>query len=1685
MIFNGFTQKINPQPMLAMKNTIFKKLLFGCLLILIGATSIRAQDAKPDLTEATILCDKRPVTITSFIGAGAENAEADDGCLQNITETNTTWFTWEGASDGSLSFDIIPAQADDRFSFSLFRLPNGLNNGINKVAQRCALPCFTGTIGLRDGDNDFVIDDCVAATDGYQRSLSLETGIFYGLMIENTTSDGGFTITFGGDGELVGPVGEIIPDNTAVCFGDAITFDEDITFANGSITRYAWVFEDGADISTQTTQVKTPQEFTFQSNGIKRVELTVTTSIGCTATFETSVTINDCCNSTNQITIEDDPTITEISCPDDTNGAIDIEVNNVSAFPPIYTWSNGETTQDISMLPPTEYSVTVTNAAGCRDSFTHEFIIPNALEAMDVVTPPSCRGTSSAPILDGVITIEASGGRAPYEYDFGDGNGFVTTNTLNGLDTGDYIVIVRDDSGCTKTVDGIELDEKQLNIDADTPINPTCFGEDDGSIDITVDNAVGVLTFDFNDGNGPLDETSITRLVGGIYTINVLDSEGCTGNTVDFTLVEPEQITSIIDGRPGISCTGANDGTAIVTATGGDDNFTYEWSTGETTRNIANLSPGPYTVTITDGNNCTHIETTTLIEPSPLTATVTTTNDVSCPTNEDGSIILDVNGGIMPYKYTLDGINFENGTTLSNLAIGDYDITVTDNNDCPAVVSGVINSPANLSFDVNSTTDICYGESVEFTNTSIFTQGNITSVAWNFGGNDATGPIVNTSFTTIGNPVVTLTVTTDLGCVVPLTQELDIAVIPCCDTDNSIIAFPDPINPLCNSGSSGSIDLNITSTPPLSTINWEDGATGANRSNLSAGNYTVTITNDATCDVEIPISLGEPSLIIPMLTISEPTCDVAANGEITITASGGTLANNSSYDFDFNDGNGFSPTNLLEDLSVGDYDNIRVRDDNNCIVPIDTFLAVPAGFNPITASLNIMPPTCDEATNGVITVTATTQDGSPLFYDFGDGNGLSTDNILNNVEIGFQSIVVQDLDNCMRIIDTTIVAADIMPIQASVQINPPSCEAATNGIITITASSNSAPLEYDFGNGFIDDNIATDLAIGNYPLVIRDRDNCTFNIDTTLAASTTNPIQANLQINQPSCSEATNGAITIIASGNGGPFEYDFDGGGFADENSFMDLTIGNYPIIIRDVDNCTFNIDTSLAVIPGNMPVQATLQIVQPSCGGATDGSVTILPSGELGTDITNYTYDFGNGFFDNNVLDNLGNGDQFFGVVRNANNCSILLDTVLSELVLTPTTPLVIRPTCFGLSDGSIVIEVPAPGEGPFTYNLNDGNGFQDEAALMNLPEGTYNIQVQDNNLCLSVPQDVVVDQPEELMLSLVKTDISCFGESDGSIVATVMGGVGNYSYNWSNGQVNNAATSLAEGEYTLDVTDGNDCPISSDNPVTIIEPTALLAEIDQIDNVLCFGEMNGAITVNPMGGSAPYEYSLDGIIFQPSATFGNLLAGDYSVIVKDSRNCEITTQDETVEEPGEFTVDALVDNETTQLGFTINLSAEANTTATGGINYTWSTPDSIVCTNCERFETIPPGSTTYTVNAVNSDNCQASASVNVAVSTDRPIYFPNLFSPNGDGVNDEYFIPFSPAMEEIVELKIFSRSGSLVFEAFNIRRGEEIIKSWDGEFNGAKLRQGVFVVIAQISFVDNQTLPYSSDITIITSE
>lgn len=1578
------------------------------LIILIVGNFLHLQAQNPaDVSGAIILCSKETRTVANIAGCGDDCNETITTCLGDGTngdvETNSIWFNFRATNFGVLTFVIEALDPNDQLSFAVVQLPNGFNDGTDMVTLRCVPTCTFNRIGLNDTAFDVSEDPaCPPTNDGFLEGLNLEAGLSYGILINNANSTGGFTIEFGGTGELEGPSAVVTPDNATVCFGQTVTFENNSSFDDGTIVEYEWDF--GPDVLGEqiiTTPTPNPQTVNYTTPGAKNVTLTIRTNLDCEArtVFENIVTIDDCCDSDNQISIGDNPIISEVACPGDVNGAIDIQVTSPPNFPPTIEWSTGENTEDIAGLGPGEYSVTVSNAATCRDSFTVELIPPNTLTAVEVVTPPSCGGLS-----DGMIVVQATGGRMPYAYNWDDGNGFISDGTLTDLPIGDYSVTVQDATGCTFPIEGIELDEKELIVEIVNQNDPNCQGGTDGRITLNISNGIAPFQYDFNDGLGLVGEPVLSQLAAGDYILDVFDAEQCQG-TIDFLLNEPEELRLNIE--PGrISCNGAADGALIAIPAGGTPDYTFAWSTGTTTRTIDELVAGDYTLTVTDANGCTIEQTVTLDEPELLEATITNILDVECPGQGNGSIDLDIQGGISPYQFSLDGLNFnnfDNGTTLTGLEAGEYQITIEDNNACSVVVEATINSPATLSIDVNQVANICYGESITFTDASIFTRGQIVAWEWDFG--DGATPATATDagphqivYTSIGQPIVTLTLRTDLNCEVTFSDTLAIQVESCCDREeNSVTAagFGEP--PACTGESSGAISLFPISTPPITSIIWNDALlTGEILEDLPAGEYTVSITNEAECEATNTFVLEDPEPLTATLSLESPTCEAAFNGGITAMATGGT---GFLYEYDF--GNGFSDINTFSDLNTGNY-SVTIQDENFCQLVIDTVLQVPDGFEAIIASLGTINPTCAEAANGEITVNLTDN----RVYDF------------------------------------------------------------------------------DFGNGFTNASILQDIPIGDYSVVIRDADNCTLQLDTNLfIPSGQEAIGATLNIVTPSCEEALNGVVVVNAidliGSNINTFEYDF-GSGFTTTNSVDNLGVGALSVTIRDADNCTLMIDTSLSVSPDAMPVSLSLNITNPSCGGLTDGSITVLPSGESGTDPANYEYDFGNGFVPNNINAGLGNG-SFSITVRNENNCTSSLDTVLSELTLAPDLPTITEPSCFGFSDGNIAFIVPN-GIGPFLYDLQDGNGFQPEGVINNLPEGTYNIQVQDADLCLSELVEVVVNQPTALTITTDAIDISCFGENDGSIMANVSGGVGGYTYTWSDGQTTRTADNLPPGDYTVNVLDANNCVIEDAN--AIIEPTELSIAVADVSNALCFGEANGSISVNAMGGSMPFSFSLDGVLFQSSSTLEGLVAGDYSVTVRDNRNCETATEVVSVAEPAEFSITAEVDRDIANLGFPVNLSASASA-GNVGVNYVWSTPDAVICNNCPSVETVPPGSTTFTVVGINADNCTATASVSVLVSLDRPVYIPNAFSPNGDGNNDTFFIPFSPSMSRIDRLQIYDRAGSLVFEATDIERGEAESRAWDGRFNGSNLRYGVFVIAADISFVDGQTLEFHSDLTLFGEE
>lgn len=556
-------------------------------------------------------------------------------------------------------------------------------------------------------------------------------------------------------------------------------------------------------------------------------------------------------------------------------------------------------------------------------------------------------------------------------------------------------------------------------------------------------------------------------------------------------------------------------------------------------------------------------------------------------------------------------------------------------------------------------------------------------------------------------------------------------------------------------------------------------------------------------------------------------------------------------------------------------------------------------------------------------------------------------------------------------------------------------------------------------------------------------------------------------ISDVDCPDSTDGAIDFLVSNPYGPYGYSWSNG--ANSEDITGLTPGVYTVTVVDEATC---VDAFSFVVDSPPPFTFDTLVVMPTCNGGTDGAVTLVVNG--GTPPYEYNWE-NTGFGPNNTFSGISQGD-YTVIVRDDNDCEFtqVLPVRELELQLDPAVQTITQPSCFGFSDGSIVIAINN-GLPPYEYNFNDGNGFTSSNTLNNIPAGTYLVDVLDANLCSGFFELVVEDHPP-LTLDFAIDNVSCFGESDGSVEALVTGGFGDYAYNWSNGATTSVNGNLVAGTYNLQVTDENNCLITGDAIVT--QPDSLgLGLVEVIDNI-CFGESEGSIEVEAVGGSPPYEYSVDGFTFQMEPVLGNLPAGNYEVTVLDAEGCTATV-DATVIEPIELVVDAGGDRFIV-LGYDTLVRAISNYSP---VTYTWTPMDSLNCLNpdCSLVQVNPTATTTYQVLVTNENGCTATDEVTINLIKDRPIFIPNVFSPNNDGTNDGFTIFSGPGLELIEKLQIFSRWGELVFEANNIFPND-VGLGWDGKFNGDPVNPGVFVYLAQLRFVDEEIVEVKGDVTVI---
>lgn len=555
----------------------------------------------------------------------------------------------------------------------------------------------------------------------------------------------------------------------------------------------------------------------------------------------------------------------------------------------------------------------------------------------------------------------------------------------------------------------------KVTIDSFDVTQITCFGASNGAIDLHVSGGVSPIDYNWSNNDTTQD---ISGLSPGNYSVTVSDSKGC-GDTLSVTINQPDTLV-VTDSVINVSCAGASDGEIHLSVSGGSNPYDYDWGNGDSTQSIIGISGGTYNVTVSDSNSCTATKSITVQEPNSISIQTSVT-DASCNGANDGSASISVTGGTTPYDY--NWTTGSDSSTTDSLTAGTYSVTVTDSNNCSNSTSVAVGEPQPISITPNVTDVSCKGGEDGSITLSVSGGTPAYSYVWSNGKTTA-------SIDTISAGTYIVTVTDDNGC---------------SDTSQATVSEPDSLilstvvtDASCNGAGDGLINLSVGGGTPPYNYNWSNGPTTQNDSNLTAGTYTVTVSDANNCTATLTEEVTEPQAIAITPSVKNVSCNGNANGRIAVNVTGGT--GSGTYDYDWSTGD---TSSIISDLSAGTYD-LTVTDGDNCTQTASYDVSQPPVLSLTLDSNNVL---CNGAADGSIDAQAT---GGVGDFQYLWANGESGSSI-NNLGPGTYSVTVTDTNNCS--------------ISDSVVISEPSALTADASEDTTIAEGYTAPLNVNASGG--------------------------------------------------------------------------------------------------------------------------------------------------------------------------------------------------------------------------------------------------------------------------------------------------------------------------------------------------------------------------------------------------------------------------------------------------------------------------------------------------------------------------------------------------------------------------------------------------------------------------------------------
>ncbi|HKK60457.1 MAG TPA: gliding motility-associated C-terminal domain-containing protein, partial [Salinivirga sp.] len=1153
------------------------------------------------------------------------------------------------------------------------------------------------------------------------------------------------------------------------------------------------------------------------------------------------------------------------------NGMLEVEATGGNGgF--TYQWSDGQTGPIASDLCADGYSVTATDAQGCEMVYTDSvYDVDIHMEVTDT-THVLCAGNPT-----GSATVVASGGNAPYTYNWSDGN---TGPSNDSLSAGWYYITITDLNSC-EHVDSVEirtLYDLQIAFSDTVQItcNPENMGDSTGGITVTPTGGEPPYTYTWSSSDG--NDSIATNLVAGWNYVTVSDPNCSAVDSVFLSAPAPIQI--IETDHQDVLCHGDTTGSTTISVNNGAAPLTLEWAhTSELDLyTLNNLGAGDYTAMVTDNNACMEDTTITILEPAPITYNVDIT-PADCGVDNGTITVNNITGGDGNYSvswshpdWTVDSV----GTSITNLGVGDYTMTIVDGNLCDTVE--VITMPDNSDINVtlvNAVDPSCGGVCDGSAEINIDGGTAPFTITWSNGDTELTADSLCTG-------TFSVTVVDDNNCSFILTDSLQ-------EPDPIVVddfVYTDPIQ--CAGDSLADLYADVSGGTGELTYRWEDseGTLQSLDSTLTSAiagdTYHLTVTDDNLCELVTSIDITSmPDSIFMAFNMGQTNCPEDSTGWAAVDVTGGVGPYN--YNWYKADDAAFpivgAATDSASSLAFGYY-IVEVTDALGCTV-VDSVIVEANTALDFTVEI-LEEVTC--AGNGSATVTDIVNGTGPYSYEWSSGETTETAIALN---VGTNSVMLTDETSTCSVIKEFEMTDEFVFDVRIYELQPDYITGDDgNGRIRLEATGGVRPYTYEWADedGPIADNdsLLTFLDQGWYYYTVTDDQGCTIS-DSAEIIETSIYIEDTV-ITDVSCYGYSDGAISIVPAGGVPPYSITWSNDSTGTDIS--GLSAGTYYLTINDV----FSSYEDSLIVNEPQPYVYNNDIIEASCSGA-DGSITIsVESGGTEPFTFDWAYD-GYPELDpeglawawpddttvtGSTIEDLHVGYYYFTLVDD-NGCVAEDSVYIPDNSDFAIDPIAIDPNCLAenLDNGSITLNAEN-GTTPYDYTWSHDATLNNDVAA-NLEEGTYFATVIDDDLCVRT-DNFTLTAPVSVEFEYTSTKPVCSYDTTGSITITPLQGNGEFQYavfptgGSPDYEPDSVFENLGTGPYTIRVIDEASC--IEDKPAIIQSETSEINISEQIiDRPNCPSDENGSIAIEVEPGvpfepftSLNYEWTID------SATWAN---------------------------------------------------------------------------------------------------------------------------------------------------------------------------------------------------------------------